>query len=690
MGAAHTTRWLLAAAAVAGAGLFAALPTWAQSAPATVRANATFATDRASAPRLSAADRDILNRALAAMSAGQWETARSLQTSASDPLVGRIIQWRLAASQDAPIRFSDINQALTDLQGWPGRETMRRRGEQSIAGSGLPAAAQVAWLTQEAGPLSGDGQIALAQAYARMGRRSDANAIAREAWRTRTLTPSAEATALAAFSDVLTANDHADRVDALLWRDDRGAAQRILPRLNAADRALANARIALQIRRKKGLQAAVDAVPASRRDHPGFLHDRARYMRRDGRPEDALPVIARVNPLDAPADARDDLYDERRLYVPRALRNRDYLLAYGLVSNHGLTGGDQLTDAEWLSGWIALRFLKDPQKALAHFQRLDGHVRAPISRARAAYWRAEALAALGQSQQAQSALEQAAALPFTYYGQLAATKIGGQAAMLALPDAPPPSAAQKAAFESRELVRVMRVMADIGDRDDFEAISFYVDDQWSDPIDLELLAAMAREYGYQRTAVRNAKAALRRGIVAENAAYPVMTLPSDATGPGRPEPALIHAITRQESEFDARAMSPVGARGMMQLMPATANLTARRLGVPYDRNALLSDPGYNVILGSAYLGDMVDNWGGSYVLAAVSYNAGPSRARQWIEDWGDPRSGAVDAVDWVELIPFQETRNYVMRVMENLQVYRYRLNGAPTQIRIDQDLKRGG
>ena len=217
-----------------------------------------------------------------------------------------------------------------------------------------------------------------------------------------------------------------------------------------------------------------------------------------------------------------------------------------------------------------------------------------------------------------------------------------------------------------------------------------MDDTLDNSEELELLSQMARERAYPRTALRSAKAGLRRGIVAANSAYPLMTLPEGARLPGRAEPALTLAIIRQESEFEASSISSAHARGLMQLMPTTARIQARREGMSYSGPAVLTDdPDYNVTLGAAHLGGLVSDFGGSYVLAIAAYNAGSSRVNEWIGDWGDPRSRNVDVVDWIELIPFAETRNYVQRVMENLQVYRYRLAGQPTPIAIQDDLRRG-
>jgi soluble lytic murein transglycosylase len=647
------------------------------------------ATSAAAAITVSPADQSRLREGLAAAQSGDWAGLRTARALAADPLVKNILTWRLAAVQNSDAVFDEIDAALKQLKDWPGRETMRRRGEQMIFDSSYGPADRVAWLTQEGGPLTGDGEIALAQAYARLSRYSEAQAIASEAWRERNLTARAETVALSEFGSRFVEQDHADRVDRLLWRDQASEAQRLLPRLNASDRAVANARIAMQRRvRHKTLTRALNAVPASRRDDAGYLYDRARYLRRTDNPVDAMNTIARIVPASTPASVREALFEERRLYIPRALRMGEPTKALLLCDKAGLTSGEDFADAEWLSGWILLRFLHKPNEADAHFAQLAANVSTPVSKARAYYWRAESQRALGQTQQAAALLAQAAAYDFTYYGQIAAAK-GDPQAKLSFVDPGPIAPDVRAAFESRELVRALRLISGAGDRTTFEAMAYYIDDHLATPAEHEMLAQVALDNSYMRTAVRSAKSGIRRGIFAQDAAFPLLSLPADATMPGRPEPALTLAIVRQESEFDPNAVSSARARGLMQLMPATARLTARQQGMTYDLASLTNDPSYNLSLGSAYLGDLIERWGGSYILAIASYNAGPNRAQEWIDTWGDPRDPAVDPVDWIELIPIPETRNYVQRVIENLEVYRQRLAGKPAPLLIMQDLRRG-
>jgi soluble lytic murein transglycosylase len=629
-----------------------------------------------------------LSMGLSSADAGDWTAVAIQRDGATDPLVRRILQWRYASATEAPLAFDDIAQALRELQDWPQRGAIKTRAEQAIFTSRLSPRERVAFFDEVGAPATGDGKIALAQALSATGKRSEGVELARAAWRDDTLTDTGKAEALSSFSGAFEQSDYAARANLALWRGHRTEAQQLASRLSPADRLLVEARIALQTSRRRGLQAAVDAVPSSREDDPGLLYDRTRYVRRSGRPEDAMVIAARISPMSSPLATRDEIAEERRLYVPRALRAGQRTLAYQLVTNHGLTSGEDFADAEWMAGWLSLRYRNDARQALTHFSHLSDNVSSPVSKARALYWRAEAEKALNQNTEAQAHLAEAARYNYTYYGQIAASKLG--AATLSLDSSAVVSRDARARFESRELVRALRLISNMGDRADFESIAFYLDDKLDDPQELEALSQLARERAYYRTALRSAKAGLFRGVVAANAAYPIMTLPEGARMPGRAEPALTHAIIRQESEFDTGAVSSASARGLMQLMPTTARMQARREGMSYSGPAMLTnDPDYNVTLGAAHLGDLVSEFGGSYVLAIAAYNAGGHRAREWIGDWGDPRSSSVDVVDWVELIPFNETRNYVQRVMENLQVYRHRLAGTPTPITIEQDLRRG-
>jgi soluble lytic murein transglycosylase len=639
-----------------------------------------------------ASDMQRLREGINAAADNQWAQLRAARAGANDALIQRILTWRLMSDRDAPSAFAELDRALTELDGWPGRDTMRRKAEQAIIDSGLSAAERVAWLQRWGGPLSGDGRVYLAQALRQTGDQTAAAALIKETWRTNTMSARAESAARAGFSDVLTGADHAARLDRALWLEDRSVgrpmAERVMPLASADQRKLAQARIALQTPPRRGLQRIVEAVPASLADHPGLIFDRIRYIRRDRRPNDAIPLSNQLAAMEIPAYARERVVEVQRAFVPAALRAGDGARAYRLMSRHGLSSGERFAEAEFLSGWLALRYLRQPQTALTHFERLGARVSSPVSRSRALYWRAQALRAAGREDEAAAALREAAQWGFTFYGQLAAVRSDPNA-KLNFDEPARPSDEEVRAFHNRELVRALRLVAAVGDQRDFEAIAFFLDDQMENPVEHEMLSQIAREQRYWRTALRSAKAGQFRGILAPASAYPLITLPERATGAGAPEPALTLAIIRQESEFDTKARSRANARGLMQLIPGTARAQARAEGLPFQLGWLTEDPEYNITLGSAHLADLIDHWNGSYVLAIASYNAGAGNARDWIDDWGDPRRSNADVVDWIELIPFSETRNYLHRVLENLQAYRHRLAGAPTPLLIERDLRRG-
>lgn len=376
---------------------------------------------------------------------------------------------------------------------------------------------------------------------------------------------------------------------------------------------------------------------------------------------------------------------ERNVLARRALRNGAVASAYRIAATHGFTEGAPLADAEFLAGWIALRFLKDPARAAGHFARLEAAVGMPISLARAAYWRGRATEAGGDAAAAKAQYQRAARHLTTYYGQLAAERIGLSTApdWVVMP-AVVPTAAEAQAFNTSEPAVAAELLAAIGEgRMARQFVARLVTDAKT-PAGHALAAGLAQRLGQPQLAVVAGKRAGYAGTHLPAYAFPLQLVPAE----GEPEAALINAIIRQESMFDATAVSQAGARGLMQLMPATARQVARQLSESHTDQRLIADPGYNVALGSRYLADQIRGFNGSYILAVAAYNAGPGRSRQWVQDYGDPRDGGIDAVDWVESIPFNETRNYVQRVIENLQVYRWRLAGAGAPVAISADLRR--
>ena len=631
----------------------------------------------------------MLERGLEAAEDGDWGVVRDVRRRISDPIARRILLWRIATS-DEDTNFMELDLALEELEGWPQYAMIRSEAEFKISTSGLSSEFIVNWFEGRE-PVSGEGKIALGEALRDQGRLAEAVPYIRDAWRHHTFRLYRQREILAANDDILTQSDHEARVDFLLWRDQRTAARELRNQLSNGYRYLMDARISLASR-SSGVNAAVARVPNELANHPGLVYERARWRRRANLDEGALEMLLQLPDSHEDAVALDDMWLERRLMILNLIRDRDYATAYELAAANGMSEGADFSDAEFVAGWLALRYLNRPEDALAHFTRLADGVSYPISVSRGRYWQGRAAEALGREEDAQAFYQQAAEHSTAFYGQLALARLAGDdVPLLDLPDAPEPTEETVVTFESRPLTRALRLLAEQGEDYLFRVFIYHLDDELEDGAESLLLARLAQEYGYLRQGVRAAKAASYRWNILPDESFPVIDLPPPSGVYVEPEPGLIHSVIRQETEFDPRAISSAGARGMMQMMPAVARTTARRVGLPYRYESLTYDPEYNMRLGRYHLQEVIDEFDGSYILALAAYNAGGHRARRWIEDYGDPRTDEIDAIDWLESIPFSETRNYVQRVMENLQVYRYRLgDGGPVPLEIEADLRRGG
>ncbi len=612
-----------------------------------------------------------------------WSALMRRQYEATDPVVRDLILW-IRASEGVPgMTFDEINHALLTLADWPQTDRMRLRAEEIISQSSLTPAARIAWL-EASGPVSGAGQVALATALRADGQADRAAEVIRNAWRTSSMDGGLQRTVLASFGQMLSQDDHRHRVDFLLWTGQRTAAEALRPQLTPDYRRLTDARLALS-RRSRNVDAAIRAVPDHLQSHPGLLYERAHWRRTNDLRDTVAPLLVQIDGKDVPPAGRSRLWDERAIAIRDDLKQRNYEQAYQLAAPHGMSAGADFAEAEWLAGWIALRLNGDAARGLNHFERMSASVSSPVSLARGGYWTGRANEALGRQAEASRAYEAAAQHDYTFYGQLASERSGQSGLDLGPAVEITPEVA--ASFAARPVVRAMHLLAAAGEMGLYRTFSHHLDDTLSDAAEIELLARLNQEYGQPDTAVRAGKAGLARGLVAADAAYPVLL--QQLSRQPQVEKAFILAITRQESEFNPRARSPVGALGLMQFMPSTARNEARLRGMPYQKSWLTEDPAYNMTLGGLHLDTLLAQFDGSYIMTAAAYNAGPSRPRQWIRDYGDPRAGQIDPVDWIEFVPFSETRNYIHRVLENIQVYRHRLSGEAEEIRLTEDLARG-
>ncbi|MCJ8140675.1 lytic transglycosylase domain-containing protein [Falsirhodobacter halotolerans] len=621
------------------------------------------------APPVMADEATSLGSALRLAQARDWAGA----TAATDGQLARdIIEWQRLRAGDG--KLLDYETFLSRHPDWPGLPLLQRRGE-GVIGTTDQAPRITAYFRNLA-PQTGAGAIELARAQMAQNRLEEAQATALRAWRTLTLTPDEQATLTRMYPDALAAEDIA-RADRLLWEGEAAQVQQMLPRLTPGWQALARARIALRTD-AAGVDALIEAVPADLAADPGLAYERFAWRMRKGRYEDATALILAQTDLGRPA-----VWARYRAFLVREYQATDPDLAYRLAAAHGLTEGGSFADLEFLAGHIALRRLNRPEAALAHFRHLGDGVGTEISLSRAFYWEGRAQEAMGQPDAAMAAFEEAALQSSAYYGLLAAERLGRRTDPKWLTVTPPVDW-RGAAFTQSSVFAAAQLLLAAGDVADARRFLLHLAET-QDAEGLAAMAAYALEIEEPNTALGVAKQAALRGVMLPAAYYPTPAMVPDGLPVTR---ALALAITRRESEFNPTVVSPAGARGLMQVMPDTGRRVAASVGASgYTPGLLTSDPAFNVRMGSTYLAQMVEEFGPSVALIASAYNAGPGRPRAWIGRLGDPRDPNVDIVDWVEDIPFAETRTYVMRVVESLVIYRAKLAGVPIPVRVTDELR---
>ena len=566
---------------------------------------------------------------------------------------------------------------------WPSATMMRNRAEQALARS-KPSPQVIVDAYGTTPPSSEAGMESLVRALEALGRKKEASRVLATWWTTETLSPKEEQAAFRDFGPLLTGALNKQRYRMLMYSDRVAQAAGMakhFPETGYA--ALAEARAAV-LRGERSADAKLKAVSGDARKDPLFAFTLAEWHRRADRIKEAAEALLSV-PVDATTAHADAWWVERRIVSRMLLERGDARLAYRLAAAH--RGGETLTlqEAAFHSGWYALRFLNDPKTALKHFEDLQKVSGKPISRARASYWLARAEEAAGRTEKARQHYRVAASDATVFYGQLARVKLGmDQLGLAAIPD---PTATDREGFSRNPLARAMMTLIAAGYESDSRLLVPELARQLPSGGQVAILARYLEQRGEHQAALQVGKIAAERGLGVERLAFPLEALPSPARKQTSIEAAMVYAIARQESAFNPGAVSKAGALGLLQLLPGTAAATAKAIGVSFSKAKLTTDPTYNAKLGAAHLKELVDEFDGSYILTFAAYNAGKRRAYEWIERFGDPRDPRVDPIDWIELIPFGETRNYVQRVTENLQVYRARLEGG--KLRISEDLLRG-
>jgi soluble lytic murein transglycosylase len=632
-------------------------------------------------PYLSPADHDLFVRAFDQADHGNWLGARALASQGHDGAAKRLIDWRTFLDKNSGAGFGEIDAFLKANPDWPARDTLYARAENALDLNMTPAQV-IAWFGTRT-PASGIGKIRLGEAMVATGRTTAGRDMIRDAWVKYSFEPEQELAIVQKDGAFLSPELDRKRLDNLLWRDDAGGARREIARVTAQAQQVGQARLALRSGSAAGERLAQN-LSADLAADPGLLFDRARAARRANDNNQAEALLLRALTLDPSREHPAKLWAETNIIAREALKDGNYRTAYRILDNCNFQPGDEFSECEFLAGWVALRFLKDPKSAQPHFQKLEAGVSRPISLARAHYWQGRSYEALGDNADAWEQYRLASKAPTTFYGQVALARIDATP-VLHITETPIETGG-KAEFEQDDLVHAMHVLADLGQVSLLRTFALKYADLHPSARHMALLCQALTDMGFREVAVRAAKQASYNGILYLAYDYPTVPVPA-YRGPGAgPEPAVVLALIRQETEFDAFSVSGPGARGIMQMMPGGVKHAANLAGIPYRPNDLLTDPSYNMQLGQAEFGEDMTSWGGSLVISSAAYNAGPNNARKWLNNNGDPRSPATDPIDWIEQIPFNETRNYVMRVLENTQVYRNRLAGRDQPLRILSDL----
>ncbi|WP_296429166.1 lytic transglycosylase domain-containing protein [Yoonia sp.] len=599
-----------------------------------------------------------------------WTDAYAI-AAGGDPLTADVLTWLRLRAGDAT--FAEYQAFVTENPTWPGLDNLRAASELAIVASDDPAMI-IAWFTDNP-PQTGEGAVILAKALTAAGQGDTADAVLREAWINLRLTQEGHDAMIAEFGDQL-ARYHVARTDELLWRSRRTDAERMLPLLPEGPRALVNARLGY-LSRASDLLLRIAAVPADLSQDAGLAYDRYSWLAGRGERTDAVALLLDRSTSSAALGEPFRWSGWRRVLARWEMREGRAEQAYELASRHYLTDGESYADLEWLAGYLSLTYLGDPTQALGHFENALRVSGSPISVGRMQYWIGRTYAVKGEIDLAATAYGAAADHQTSFYGLLASEKLG-RPLDPALEGAT--IAWQGAAVFDDDLTRAALMLLAGGERG--AAVTFFA--QLGQTLAEDSLAALGQylsEIDEEYYTLLLAKTAVTRGIVIPTIYFPLhdlaqMDLPVDAS--------LALSIARRESEFNIGIGSPLGALGLMQVMPATAEEVAGDLGLPYSKPRLTSDWEYNATIGAAYLAYLTEEFGPTPVMIAAGYNAGPSRPKRWIDERGDPRLLEMDVVDWIEHIPFRETRNYVMRVTESIPIYEARLSGVAGPVRFTE------
>ncbi|WP_052741974.1 lytic transglycosylase domain-containing protein [Kiloniella litopenaei] len=615
-------------------------------------------------------DKAIFKSVAQHVSQKQYSRALAQAKKIQKPLLKDIALWMIYSNDGSTRDFEALTKFTDEPHNWPRQSRLLRNAEKVLPDT--YSHQQVLSWFQESSPRSYNGLTRYISALNATGQADKSEATVKDFWINQYLGKTDEKKFINNFKSIITTQDHIERLDILIWNKHFVAAERQLSRVPNDYKNLGKARIAL-LKGKGNVDGLINRVSPELKNDPSLIYARARWRLKANKNQETIELL---DPPIPTAPQAEKWWPIRHWAARKVLVQKKYEKAYRIASGHGLTEGVGFAEGEFLAGWIALRKLSMPRRAYTHFHQLYNGVKSPISKARASYWAGRAAKDIGHDDWATRWYSLAATHRTTFYGQQASYEIGQEPIIATAHKEVDPT--QLATFNSKKIVRAIKLLDQL-DQDKL-VITFLTRLRLDAQTDQDhiLTAELAQEVSHPNIALRTAKSARQKGILLPDLLYPEMKI--DTIKDSHADPALVLALIRQESEFNHKAISHAGARGLMQLMPATAKSVAKKEKLSYKKRKLTDDPTYNIQLGTAYLSDLIGSFNGSYVMALAGYNAGPHRVRKWVKDYGDPRHPDVNIIDWMEQIPFNETRNYVQRILESHVIYRSKLNQDTTTI----------
>ena len=622
-------------------------------------------------------DYAIARKAISEMQKSKWSTSLKIAKKAKDKSIYNFIQWRHLLTSGNQASFYDYKIFTNQNSQYPRMGRLRYLAEHKLSTAKISPKKIINWFDAK-DPLSGYGKMILGESFVLSGDITKGKNLIKEGWITANLSKNDLKYFRKKFKKYLNADDYIKRADYLAWNNKYWDLKRLTRYLPKDYELLYTARQILMTK-GYGVDRAIKNVPEKFKNDAGLNYDRLKWRRKKGRVDSSVEILLKIKNNKEYLVRPDKWWKEREIISRALIYEKKYETAYKISSNHGMNEGSDFAAAEWMSGWIALSFLDDPLIAKDHFQNFYNNVNYPISTSRGAYWLGRSYEKLGDKEQAKSWYEEASKYLTTYYGQLAFLKLNPNEKFELNKDMEIDNK-YRYTFFNKELVKITYLLNELK-KDKYT--KFILRHLANDDIQKgsEILAAeLATNINRYDFAIQISKFASYQKRFHNKFNYPIISTPNNINGRKIPESAFILSIIRQESEFDLSANSHAGAKGLMQLMPYTAKLVSKQAKLPYSKSRLTTDPEYNINLGSHYIAGLILQYDGAYPFAVAAYNAGPNRVKYWKKINKNPQKKQINYVDWVELIKFRETRNYVQRVLENYNVYRYILEKKPIKM----------